>query len=323
VLRRTSEDEEIIRYVLGQASEEEIDRVEDRVLADAEYAQYIEAVEEDLIDDYLRGGLPAREREHFEIVFLSSPLNRERLEFASALRAAGVASPQQTATESPASSPVEAQRSVWQSLRGLPIWLKLTAATPAMALLIATIWLAAATSRLHKQAESLRSERMMAEQRERELQEQMLAQRQQSDSLANELARVQQERDSLEQALNRLQQVQAQPLSFILLPVGMRAPGEAALRLTLPRTARTLRLRLEFDADANYPSYRVKLRRPGGDETLLQDRLRSVPARAGKAVVLIKSSKDFPVGDYTLSLYGVTAAGSEETVEDYPIIVKR
>jgi len=77
----------LVQYLLGKLSEEKQAQVEDRAFADAGYRAALEAVEADLIDDYVRGELPAADRGAFESLFLASPQRRTKVEFARALAA--------------------------------------------------------------------------------------------------------------------------------------------------------------------------------------------------------------------------------------------
>jgi hypothetical protein len=68
------------RYLLGQADEEECSGIEREYFAGESAVERIAAVEEDLIEDYLAGRLPADERSQFERHYLASPQHRARVE---------------------------------------------------------------------------------------------------------------------------------------------------------------------------------------------------------------------------------------------------
>jgi hypothetical protein len=76
---------EIRKYLLGKATEEECTRVEERLLVDQEYFEQLLVEEDELIDDYLHGGLTGSDKEDFKRVFLAAPERRERFDFARAL----------------------------------------------------------------------------------------------------------------------------------------------------------------------------------------------------------------------------------------------
>src|SRR6185295_619785 len=80
-------DENIIRsHLLGNLTEEELSRAEQRLLADDDYFELLTAMEDELIDDYVSGDLTGEDRKQFEIYFLSSPERREKLRFAQTLK---------------------------------------------------------------------------------------------------------------------------------------------------------------------------------------------------------------------------------------------
>lgn len=84
-----SEDEAVlVRYLLGQCSPDERDRVERRYFADDSYFELLEAVEARLNDDYAAGRLPPEEMAAFRSHYLASPRNRRQLQRADMFRRA-------------------------------------------------------------------------------------------------------------------------------------------------------------------------------------------------------------------------------------------
>src|SRR5215813_14517233 len=77
-------DEFIARYLLGELSEQERERVIDRYLADDEFFEQMLSVEEDLISDYVRDQLPRPQRERFEERYLTTPQGLHRVKRAKA-----------------------------------------------------------------------------------------------------------------------------------------------------------------------------------------------------------------------------------------------
>src|SRR5689334_10041007 len=82
---KTYTTEEIIDYLLEALPDEEADRLEEASFKDSVLAISISEVENNLIDDYVRGQLPARERELFEKRYLQHPNRRRRVENARVL----------------------------------------------------------------------------------------------------------------------------------------------------------------------------------------------------------------------------------------------
>ena len=75
----------MMRYLLGELSEDELLQFEAEYFADPTLFQEIRAARDDLIDAYLRDELAPHERERFENFFMASPHRRERVEVARAL----------------------------------------------------------------------------------------------------------------------------------------------------------------------------------------------------------------------------------------------
>lgn len=81
------EDDLVIkRYLIGDLQQEEQLAIEERLFLDGQYFQTLQAIEDDLIDDYLYGELPPDERSKFEKHFLSTPERHEALKIAEALK---------------------------------------------------------------------------------------------------------------------------------------------------------------------------------------------------------------------------------------------
>jgi len=67
------------RFLLGDLSPNEQERIEIRLLDDLESQELIQATEFDLIDDYIQKDLTAEDVQRFEQVFLNSPARRRKL----------------------------------------------------------------------------------------------------------------------------------------------------------------------------------------------------------------------------------------------------
>jgi hypothetical protein len=117
VEQRVVSDAVIVRYLLGELSAEEQDALERRYFGDSELLDRIEAVEDDLIDDYVGDALTPLQRRHFERHFLTEE-RRERVRMAEALQHA---------------APPRASRRWW----AMPL-----AATLFVAALLTVVWMA-------------------------------------------------------------------------------------------------------------------------------------------------------------------------------------
>ncbi|MBL8203260.1 MAG: hypothetical protein JNM09_03460 [Blastocatellia bacterium] len=96
--------ERIVQYVMGELDEAEQLRIEEQYFADVEFLGEIQAVCGDLIDAYLTGAMPRRDRERFEKRLHAIPFLRAQVETSRALFQYA----QTAATERP--EPVRKQR---------------------------------------------------------------------------------------------------------------------------------------------------------------------------------------------------------------------
>jgi hypothetical protein len=76
----------IRRYLLGHLDEAGREQFEERFVNDAKFREVALIVEEELIDDYLAGLLPADEQTHFDAHYLAGPRQRHELTLAQAIR---------------------------------------------------------------------------------------------------------------------------------------------------------------------------------------------------------------------------------------------
>jgi anti-sigma factor RsiW len=75
-----------VSYLLGRLPEAESQDLEERYFRDSELFERLTALETDLLDEYVRGDLPAEDREAFERRLEQSSLLRSRLESAVAIQ---------------------------------------------------------------------------------------------------------------------------------------------------------------------------------------------------------------------------------------------
>jgi len=85
-LEQLDEQSKLRKYILNDISDQERSAIEERLLTDDEYFEEVSIAEENLIQDYADGNLDPEERESFENCFLSSEENRQKVQFARALR---------------------------------------------------------------------------------------------------------------------------------------------------------------------------------------------------------------------------------------------
>src|SRR5258707_1321711 len=75
----------IRRYLLGQLSEDELQRLEEKMMADNEFFNTVLVTEDEVIEEYVQGELPEIDRVRFEASFLSTDEGRQKVAYATAL----------------------------------------------------------------------------------------------------------------------------------------------------------------------------------------------------------------------------------------------
>lgn len=78
--------EDLRLYLLGLLPPERQPPLEERLLTDAAFYAELLIVEDELIDDYLRGEFTARERDGFESHFMNAPERQQQVRFAGAFK---------------------------------------------------------------------------------------------------------------------------------------------------------------------------------------------------------------------------------------------
>ena len=76
------------QYLLGNLTEAEVERFEGEYFVTPDALEFVEAAEEQLIDEYLEDTLSAADRQRFETHYLASPEHRDRVETIRRLRMA-------------------------------------------------------------------------------------------------------------------------------------------------------------------------------------------------------------------------------------------
>lgn len=84
----TLDEPRVRRYLLGQMSEEDATHIEREYFGGGDALDRVWSIENDLVDAYVKGELESADRSAFEGHYLSSPLHRDRVASARALRAA-------------------------------------------------------------------------------------------------------------------------------------------------------------------------------------------------------------------------------------------
>ena len=313
-------EELIVRYLLGDLPEETLTEIEDRAFSNPRYLQEILAVENDLIDEYVRGELSDVRRRLFESRFLASAERRRKVEFAKSM--ASVFSETAVFRKEKAHDVARAQAGTWGSfatfIRGLSPAARLSFATAALLLVLGGLWAVTEAIRLRAQVAELRA-------KQQALSNQLADERERADRLSSRLQNEQQQRERSQELISELERereqsaskpVQPTVLSLVLPPDIARA-GAARPKLNLLQSARLVRLQIGIEPGDEYKSFRVELRAQAAQQIWSQGNLTARSMRGGQSVVLNLPAKLLGAGRYELTLEGITDGGEVEPVGYY------
>lgn len=299
------------RFLLGNVSESERAEIEDTFLARDDLYQELLIAEDDLIDAYVRGELPATERELFER--RASPRGHERVQFAQTLFTA-VSNQSGAAVVSASVSDrlVQWWRSVFGVLVNRRLAFSFTLAAAMLVIVVGGRWLLTntpGTLRVPQQAQ---------------IQPTPLAPRETSAPIetAKQQPPTPGEENSNGTAAGETPK-KTVPLiaTFTLLPGLVRGEG-AAGPLVLPAGATEVRLRLTLEGGA-YKKYRATLATPEGSKIWSRD-VRNSPSFRSAHLTLSIPADVLKGGDYVLDLSGANTPRGWESVSDYAFrIVKK
>jgi hypothetical protein len=313
----------MIRYLLGELSGGDQSALELEFFSDSETFDQVWAVENDLIDAYVRNRMPRRQRELFERHYLQSPKHRERVALARMLlKTADQPTPAPITSSEPA---VSWWNKLLESLRGPNLILAGAMATAMLLLALGATWLLIERNRLNDQLAREQAGRGAQQQREQELSRQIqelekriAAERRQNEQANSELT-------GLRAELRRIQTRQSAPpssqpalLAFLLIPGGVRAGGEMQ-QLVIPPDVSQTQLRLKAET-SDYRNFQVRLRAVDGGEILTRSNLRS---RSQSFVAVTLPARLLATGDYILTLSGRKASGAIEEINSYFFRVTR
>jgi anti-sigma-K factor RskA len=291
----------LAKYLLGNLTEDEQVRVEDRAFADPDYQGALESAEADLIDAYVRGELGESDRRGFERRFLISASRRTKVEFAKAF--AKVA-----AESKPAESAAGRQRSGLETLvSAFRHWNPAFQFAMAFATLICVAgasWLIVENKAMHSQVAVLEAQRRNLEIREQGLRRQ------------RQLSEEQSHAGSLTaQLLQRPSPNATQVPSFaslILLP-GLSRAETRVEQLVLSPSVQLARIEIQLEARDDYRRFRAELHTRSGEELLSRSNLTKHRNAGSYSVVFDVPASVLAAGDYELALKGIL---NDQSVQD-------
>jgi hypothetical protein len=304
----------MVAYLLGDLSEEKQALAAAQLFTEPHY-QRLQIVEEELIEDYLRGELSRDERDRFENFFLAEPHRRARVEFARAmLKALAEREAQAEEHELTQTASISWRQSALFFLRSKVSLAQAALAAVSLIAFIGGAWLIYENRRQRDEAESLRvhleAERASWRQQEQQLRQQLIDQITRNEQLASDL-----EREPRPPTPPMPSSIFAFALNSLLVK------GGEGTRITIPPGARLLRIRLELDRAESYRGYRVGLRKAESQGLRHIASRHATPTNSDRVVITSLPAGLFTTGDYILTLKGVTASGEFEDIADYQFTI--
>jgi hypothetical protein len=305
-------DRTIRQYLLGELSEPEQAAVESEYIADRDVFEEVCALENDLIDDYVRGNLAGTDREQFERRYFSSPERLSRVQFAGSM----LASLYGTGTRASGRRPDSASSRVRGSLAAVFGRWKLRAtpilATLALVLAVATGLLALEALRLRRALVTSQETLASQSQKESELERQLTEQRASTEHLAKDLEALRS--GNAQEQTSSLRGLAPIIASFILRPGLLRSGGEPQ-RLLIPAGADVIELRLNLRS-LDFKEYTGNLLTPEGAVIWKQPTIKIRPSQTGGTAFMRVPSKLLPPGDYLMRVDGISPLGEAIEVSD-------
>lgn len=299
----------LVKYLLGNLTEEEQVRVEDRAFADRDYMGALDAAEADLIDAYVSGELAQADRRAFEHRFLASPQRRSKVEFAQALARV-------TAEAGPLASRVPKPAPAWLALLDpIRAWnpaLRFAGGLGAVICVAGGTWLVIENASMRGRVSALEAQRRDMEVREQGLKQELRQAQTRVDSLAAQM----QNRPSPEAARTPL-------VASLVLMAGLSRAETRVDQLTLGPEAQVARIVIQLEARDDYPRFRAELRTRSGRDILILSDLLPRRATAGNSVSMDVPASALGTGEYELALKGLPEKQGAQDVGYYYFRVQK
>jgi hypothetical protein len=328
VKRAFGSDKTIIRYLLNELSAEDQARFEEAYLSDGSLFERVQALEEELIEDYVKGKLSGHEWHRFERHYLASDQRRARIEAARELvHVCSLRAPEQTAADDRVESKFFSLRSRLLSLakpRPAPVF-----GFAAVLLLLVAAGIAIELLRLRGQLATLDKERAAIERQAGESERrlihergQLAEERKQRDDLREKLENLNSQLDRLERERAGSQGWKIQTVSLALTP-DVRSIDKPNRAVISDRTNFImLRVDLEGQESGNLRSYRAVVKTvEGGREIWAQEGIKPQRRKSAHRLIVWAPADRFKAAgaqDFTLTLSARTAPGKDyEELESY------
>jgi len=317
-------DQTIIRYLLNEMSSGDQERFEEAYFGDGNLFEQVQALEEELIEDYVKGNLSSHETRLFKRHYLASDERCARVETARqlvelcSLKAEAQAVPNGRIEDRRVESRFFSVRSRLQSpaqWRLIPVF-----GVAAAILLLLGAGLAVELLRMRGQLAAVSEERVAVERRAAESERRLAQEREQLADAHKRNADLLAKLENRDSQSGRLDQgpVRSQALNnqivFLTLTPGVRG-GDKPSKAVLSDHTSFVELRIELDAQEAEPlrSYRVAVKAvDGGREIWAREGIKLQRRKSARYVVVRAPADRFKAAgaqDFMLTLSQLTAEG--------------
>ncbi|MDX2030152.1 MAG: hypothetical protein SF339_05760 [Blastocatellia bacterium] len=322
---RAVDDNLLTRYLLGDLPEAEQTQVEELLFSDPACHDALRALKAELMDQYVRGSLPAAQRDAFARRFLTTGDGRRDWLFARALDA--VLDEERPAIAAPAEAAPSWRDRIAQFLQPVSFWQTAMIA----ALLLLTVgggYLLLETSRLRGQLDLAARQLDAAQSAETRLQDELRRAGARNQELDAGLRAAQEELDAARAEYNRLAASSGTGslfgtfMSMVLVP-GVGRGEERVDTLFLTPQTRTAQLQLLLAPGERAAGHRAETRTKQGELVHTQTRLRARQTKDGTVLLLDIPTQSLPDGQYQVSLFGVAPGKPPELINYYDFKIAR
>jgi hypothetical protein len=306
-----------IEYLLGQLSEQEESDFEADYFEDFALYEQVQAIEEDLIEDYFRERLTQDHRVRFENHYMSLPGRQEQIDFARTLL-------QSLEPAVTASLPVKAP-STSLSWQMRTVFFPRTLAKPfvimaIVALIALSIWLAIETRRLRGRLEAAEQKSVEHEKVKKEIEQQLEKQRSDNNSIASELQQARDRIQQIEAPGTRPAKPGASVLSFVLSFASTRG-GSTPQKIQIGPGTSWIDLKLDI-GDSEFEAYNVVVRHLPGGVILSKKAIGSI-GPTGRFVTIRLPARRVVAGNYVISMDGITERRETKYIGEYSFAIIR
>jgi hypothetical protein len=313
----------ITQYLLGSLPAAEVERLDELSFTDEDFVAALKAAEADLVDAYVQADLADAAFDQFKSHYLSSPIRRERFEFARAFQTwaevNAINNPTVVGSKTRVEPPGKANLFSRFGFSRIPR-LAWGFAIVAVLLCGGIGLLALQNVRLRQQIILTQARQDELRQRDQELQKEIANQRLAASDVQQELEQVRTERERLEQeSKTRRPQQAGEVLSLIFSPM-LRGAGTIPKLSLNPATASVAAL-LQLEPN-EYRTYKVELFDQTSHRMLWHSgQLKASGYGEHKSVRAVFPAALLKSNSYTFRLSGVNSTGTAEVMSDYPFQV--